>query len=186
MSKNFRTGSGWVGRWAGVALLLALPLPAAAVEVSPGDLQAVVRSLGFATSLPRNGTLTVAVVYSPDTPDAKAAAARIAAAFEQTPGPNGANFHAIPVSVAELAQGNARLDAVFIAPGAAGQGALIALSIRRRHLISISNDPACLDTNCCVLMVSVSSRVRIVLNTALADQAGAHFSPVFTMMVERK
>jgi hypothetical protein len=58
--------------------------------------------------------------------------------------------------------------------------------IRRRHIISISNDPACLGAGCCVLMVRTTGTVEIVLDTALADSVGARFSTVFAMMVKRK
>ena len=70
-------------------------------------------------------------------------------------------------------------------PGAANAQA-IADIVRRRHVISISTDPACLDSKCCVLMVHAERKVEIVLDTALADAAGAHFSSVFAMMVKRR
>src|ERR1700735_5714675 len=42
------------------------PQPANALsEVSSADLQAVARSLGFLDSLPREGTITVGIVYAP-------------------------------------------------------------------------------------------------------------------------
>jgi hypothetical protein len=43
-----------------------------------------------------------------------------------------------------------------------------------------------MDARCCVLMVQAGSSVNIVLDTALADAAGAQFSSVFTMMVKRR
>jgi hypothetical protein len=53
-------------------------------------------------------------------------------------------------------------------------------------LVSISNDPACMDAKCCVLMVRTVGGVEIVLDTQLAEAVGAHFSSVFTMMVKRR
>ncbi len=58
--------------------------------------------------------------------------------------------------------------------------------VRQNRVVSISSDPACLDAQCCVLMVRSGSGVDIVLDTAMADAAGARFSSVFTMMVKRR
>jgi hypothetical protein len=85
-----------------------------------------------------------------------------------------------------LAQFASRVDALFLLPGSSKDQAAITEFMRRRHLVSISNDPACMDAKCCVLMVRTTGGVEIVLDTQLAEAVGAHFSSVFTMMVKRK
>jgi len=160
--------------------------PPALAEISVDDLQAVVRSLGFLDTLPKDGTIAVRVVYAAD---AGAAAAQTADRLNAIQGPNSATFKAQAVPVGGLPGDQDRLDALLLANGACTDPAnaqAIADIVRRRHVISISTDPACLDSKCCVLMVHSERKVEIVLDTAMADAAGAHFSSVFAMMVKRR
>ena len=147
----------------------------AAGEVSRADLQAAAHALGFLDSLPQDGAIDIGVLYAAQSVESKAAAAQIAGLFNALPGPNKSAFHAKIVAADNLAQSGDRLDAVYIAPGLSGSAATIADALRHRHIVSISNDPACLDSNCCVLMVRDDHGVQIVLNTALADAVGAIF-----------
>jgi hypothetical protein len=71
-------------------------------------------------------------------------------------------------------------------PGVFGSAADIIQIARQRHLLTISDDPSCLSSSCCVLMVRSERRVEIVLDTSLADAVGAHFPSVFLMLVTRK
>jgi len=126
--------------------VVGAPQPANAFsDTSPADLQAIARSLGFLDSLPREGTITVGIVYAPG---------------EEAIADGACTDPAVAKAIIDV--------------------------VRRRRVVSISSDPACLETKCCVLMVHSNGKVDIVLDTALADAAGAHFSPVFAMMVKRK
>jgi hypothetical protein len=158
----------------------------AAADVSIADLQAATRALGFLNSLPYDDTIVVGLVFSPNVPDSRAAAIKVAALLSANPGWDKSAVHPKLVSIDALAQGNERLDAIFLMPGLTGDAATISEAIRRRHLVSISSDPACIETSCCVLMVHADHGVEIVLNTAMADAVGARFSTIFTMMVKRK
>jgi hypothetical protein len=71
-------------------------------------------------------------------------------------------------------------------PGMSAEAPAIVEAIRRRHILSVSNDPTCLETNCCVLMVRANPQVEIILNSAMAQAVGADFSTVFAMIVKRK
>ena len=144
------------------------------------------RALGFLDSLPHDGTLFVGVVYGASVQDGKAAATEIVGELNSMEGPNSKVLHAeaIPLEGLSLAQG--RLDVLFLLPGSSSTASTVGDFIRRRHIISISNDPACLGAGCCVLMVRTTGTVEIVLDTALADSVGARFSTVFAMMVKRK
>ena len=155
-------------------------------DVSVADLQAAARALGFLDSLPRDGTIVVGIVYAPRSSESKARAGQIAVWLNTFPGPNKSVFRTKIISIADLAQSGDRLDAIFLLPGLAGDAAQIVDVTRRRHLVSISNDPACLEANFCVLMVRADPSVEIVLHTAMAEAVGASFSSVFTMMVKRK
>jgi hypothetical protein len=160
--------------------------PAKAADVSLPDLEAAARSLGFLDSLACDGTLVLGIVYASDSPDAKALASALAERVRSIKGHNSAVFKTEVLSVNELAQFSDRLDAIFLAPGTTAEAGTIAEIIRRRHLVSISNDPACLQAKCCVLMIRTDRGVEINLDTSLADAVGARFSPVFSMMVKRR
>jgi hypothetical protein len=180
------------GRMARIGMAAALMLTLSGLpgyaqsEVTPAQLQAVGRTLGFLTSLSNAGALNIGVVYGQDQVGGEARAAQIVAMLGSVQGPGQRALHGTPVAVKDIAQLSQPFDAYLLLPGISGQGAAISDVVRRRHIVSISTDPACLVANCCVLMVSVEGRVRIVLDTALADAAGAKFSSVFAMMVTRK
>ena len=166
---------------------LVLCSRASAEVVTRTDLQAVANALGFLDGLPSGGTpINVAVVYSDDNADAKTEAAQVAAEFGELEGPNRSPLHAIALNAKDMAQSTIHLNAMLILPSALSHAAAIADTARRRHLVTISTDPSCMVQKCCVLMVHTAGRVRIVLDTAMADSVGASFSSVFEMMVERK
>jgi hypothetical protein len=182
--KNFSR----IARLCAAALALALSgSPGyAAADVSAAELQAVVQTLGFLSNLSNAGALNIGVVYAQDQTGSEGRAAQAAAQLNAMRGPNQRALHGTPIAVKDLDRATQPFDVYLLMPGTPSQGAAINEAVRRRHTVSISTDPACLDANCCVLMVSAQGRVRIVLDSALADAAGAQFSSVFAMMVTRK
>ena len=171
----------------GLVMLFGFMASAHAVNtISVDDLQAAMRTLGFLESLPKNGVIVVGIVYSPDTPNSKALATETANFIGATLGPNSRVLRPEILSTTDLAQFQNHLDVMFLVEGASNHSQEILSAVRRLHVVSISSDRVCLDTKCCVLMVSTGQRVEITLNTALADAVGARFSMVFTMVVKRK
>ena len=174
---------------AGVAIcatLLAAPLARAADTVALADLQAATRTLGFVDALQSRSTISIGVVYGPGVRDGKNSAAQTAGTLATIRGPGSSAIRANAVSVEDLAQSTQRWDVLYLMPGLAANGDQIANIVRRQHVLSISNDGACLDAKYCVLMVQAGSGVNIVLDTALSAAAGVQFSSVFTMMVKRR
>lgn len=168
------------------ALGLATTFPAlAADDVSLADLKAATRSLGFLQNLPRAGTFTVGIVYAPGS-NGKSLGQQVVEQMRGLAGPNGSGLKPETIAVNDLPGHMAHLDALFLVPGASANAATILDAARRRHLLVMSNDPACLDQHCCMLMVRDAGRVEIVLDSALADSAGVSFSSVFAMMVKHK
>jgi hypothetical protein len=171
---------------ASLALLLGTGAATAAVgEVSTADLQATANAMGFLDGLPHDGTLAVGIVYS-GAPDGNAAAQQAADRLRGIAGPKAARFEPVLIAADRLNEAPDRLDALFLMPGVSGSAAAIIEMARRRHLVIISADTACLDAKCCVLMVHTDRRVQIVLDTALADAVGVRFPTVFLMVVERR
>lgn len=192
-NQNWRPG-GAKSRLAAFLVLVALRAQAgiaapAAMGVSGDDLEAITRSLGFLDTLPHDGTIVIEVVYAPALEGSQAIAADAAEKLNAIPGPNSAVIQAQSIAVDALAQDQTRLDALLTVPGAchdSSYAAAVNSAAHQRHVVSISSDPTCLDTKCCVLLVRSDRKVEIVLDTALADAVGAHFSSVFAMMVKRK
>ena len=171
---------------AATCVALALSQSARAADVSLADLQAATRTLGFVDTLQSRSTISIGVVYGAAVRDGKNSAAQTAGALAAMRGPGSSVIRANAVSVDELAQNAQHFDVLYVMPGLATNGAQIADAVRRQHVVSISSDPACLDTKYCVLMVRAGAGVDIVLDTALSAAAGVQFSSVFTMMVKRK
>jgi len=168
------------------ALLWIVPQGHASDEVTVSDLQAVARSLGFLENLRTDDGIAIGIVYAPEQAAAGALAAQVAERLGAIPGPKEAKFRPVVISTGSLGQIQDGLGVVFLMPGASEHAGEILEAIRRRHLVSISTDAACLDRKCCVLLIRTEHRVDIVLDSALADAVGARFTPVFTMMVKRK
>jgi len=174
-----------------LAAVLVLGLTAifparAADDVSLADLKAATRSLGFLQNLPRGGSFNVGIVYAPGSANGKLLGQQVADRLRALPGPNESDLKPEAIAVTELTSHAAHLDALYLVPGATGHAAAIADMAKRRHLLVISNDPACLDQHCCMLMVRAAGRVEIVLDSELAQSAGVTFSSVFAMMVKHR
>jgi len=101
-------------------------------------------------------------------------------------GPKNRSIQAVALSTYDLSGFAGHLDLIVLLPGASKHAEIIQGAMRRLRVVSISDDPYCLPTNCCVLLVQAGRRVDITLNSALADAVGAHFSLVFMMVVKRK
>jgi hypothetical protein len=173
-------------RAAALALVFAGSPSQAAAEPTAADVEAIAQSLGFISSLPSTGAVNIGIVYAEDQANGESNSARVIAMLNAGRGPNQRSLHGTSIAVKDLMHATQEFDVYLLMPGTSGQAAVINDAARRRHIVSISSDPACLEANCCVLMVSAQDRVRIVLNTALADAVGARFSSVFAMMVSRK
>jgi hypothetical protein len=168
-----------------VMLVGVRPAPAIA-QASIDNVQAAIRTLSFLESLSKEGPIVVGVVYPSDIPDAQAGAEAEAQLIGTLHGPNSRTLQPVLISTNVLNQFQGHLDVLWLAVGACQQASVIATMIRRRHLVSLSADPLCAYTQCCVITVQTGQRVEISLNTALADAVGARFSLVFTMVVKRR
>lgn len=172
-----------------VALILgvtAISRAWAAEDVSLADLKAATRSLGFLQNLPRGGSFNLGIVYAPGSANGKLLSQQVAERLRGLPGPNESDLKPEAIAVNDLTGHAAHLDALYLVPGATTNAAAIADVAKRRHLLVISNDPACLDQRCCMLMVRDGGKVEIVLDSELAQSAGIAFSSVFAMMVKHR
>jgi hypothetical protein len=169
------------------ALSLATAFPArAADDVSLADLKAATRSLGFLQNPPRANAFVVGVVYASTSANGKSLGQLAADRIRTLSGPNDTSLKAEAFAIGDLANHADRLDVLYLVPGTTGSTAAIVEMARRKHLLVISDDPACLDQHGCMLMVRDTGRVEIVMDSALAQSAGVTFSSVFAMMVKHR
>jgi hypothetical protein len=166
-------------------MLVGVPRASAMDQASIDNVQAAMRTLGFLESLSKDGPIVVGVVYPSDVPNAQAVAEATAQLIGTMHGPNSRTLQPHLISTNELSQFQGHLDVLFLMVGASSHSAVILDCVHRHHLVSLSDDPLCVETQCCVIAVHTGARVEIWLNTALADAVGARFSFVFTMMVKR-
>jgi ABC-type sugar transport system substrate-binding protein len=170
-----------------VAASLTAILPAAAADdVSLADLKAATRSLGFLQNPPHSNDFVVGIVYVPGSAGSKTLGQQTADRIRTLPGPKDSGLKTEIITVNDLANHADRLDALYLLPGTSAGAPAIVDMARRKHLLVMSNDPACLDQHCCMLMVRDTGRVEIVMDSALAQSAGVTFSSVFAMMVKHK
>lgn len=159
---------------------------AAAADVSLADLRVAARSLGFLQNGPRNTGLTIGVVYAPGVSESRLLAQQTAERLRALPGPGDTDLRADVIALNDLSNYSGRLDALFVLPGITADTGALMNTARRKHLLVMSNDPACLDQRACMLMVRDSGRAEIVLDSGLAQSAGVTFSSIFAMMVKRR
>jgi hypothetical protein len=165
------------------ALGFAVVAPAwGADDVSIADLRAAARTLSFLQNVPRKNEFVIGIVHAGNGALAHQTAERLRGLV----GPNNAALRAEVIDADDLGARADRVDALYLIPGALAAAGAVVEAARRRHLPIISNDIACLDRNCCMLMVRDNGRVEIILDTRLAGSAGVNFSSVFAMMVKRK
>ena len=168
-----------------VLLLGIVPYANAADPISIDNLQAAVQTLNFLESLPKGGAVTVGVIYASEVANSQQMAAEAVKAIDAMRGPNNREVRAAGISVDDLSHYSGHLDVIYLLTGASNHSDAIVTAIRRLRAVSISDDPACETTKCCVLLVRSGQRVEITFNSALADAAGARFSMVFMMVVKR-
>ena len=162
-----------------------VPYANAADPVSIDNLQAAVQTLKFLESLPKEGPVTVGVIYASEIANSQQLAAEAVKAIGTMRGPNNREVQAVGISIDDLSHYGGHLDVIYLLIGASNHPGVIVTAIRRLRAVSISDDPACETTKCCALLVRSAQRVEITLNSALADTAGARFSLVFMMVVKR-
>jgi hypothetical protein len=175
-------------RWLAVACT-CLVLANAANAQKPDDtryVDAAARSFGFLESAPRTKAISIGVVYDPGQTGARDFANSIAQRLAKPQGSRRSVIDAKPVDLGSLGQAADGLAGLYLLPGEPSRSAMVHDVVRQHRLVAVSPDPACLSARTCVLQVEAGRSVSIVLDTKLAEEVGARFSTVFSMMVTRK
>jgi hypothetical protein len=175
-------------RWLAVTCA-CLVLANVANAQKPDDaryVDAAARSFGFLESAPRERAISIGVIYDPGKAGAHDFAVSIAQRLAKSQGSRRLAIDAKPIDLETLGQAADGLVGLYLLPGEPSRSAAVHDVVRLHRLVAVSPDPACLSAHTCVLQIEASRSVSIVLDTKLAEEIGARFSTVFSMMVTRK
>jgi hypothetical protein len=148
-------------------------IPQAHAATTPRDLQVIARAVGFINGLPR-GVVDVAIVDGPGADALLAAMGRGVSA-------GGVTLNPRRVSLARLAQSGARI--IIVPEGQGASHAAIAAAARQLNAVTLSTDMSCVRSGRCVVGVSTSPRVEIVVSRAAASASRVSFSQAFRVMI---
>src|ERR1700677_4116857 len=87
-----------------------VPYANAADPISVDNLQAAVQTLNFLESLPKEGPVTVAVIYASEFANSQQLAAEAVKAIGTMRGPNNREVQAVGISIADLSHYAGHLD----------------------------------------------------------------------------
>lgn len=141
------------------------------------DVSVAVNTFGFVS--PSIASARVAVVHDGalSTEDAERIVAGMPGSVRRT------DISATLVDVSEIGASSANV--FFLASGMApGSLAAVRQQLARRHALCVTTERHYVEDGVCVLAVSSTPQVRIVVNNAAAQQFGVRFATALLMMVE--
>jgi hypothetical protein len=157
-------------------------VPVAAAQVSDTDLQIAARAFGFLQE-PIRGTAEVDIIYDP----ANSASQEEAEALrDRLAGGYSAGMVSLTPDLVAVGDVSTALDApiAFVTQGVADRYPAVREAVAASGTLSFSTDLGCVEAGACVMAVSSTPRVRIVVNNATAASADIEFQEAFRMMVE--
>ena len=166
--------------WAALAFLVALP--GARAEVTPKDVQVMLKVVGFLNP-PFRGKVPVAIVFDAGNEESKKDADTLKGLLDAAQnGP--VALSAKLAAPAELATLDTKVVLVMVglAPSAID---VIFAAVQGRRILTISTDPACPKAGKCVVSVRTNPKVEILFSDSAAQGSGIEFQPIFRMMMTR-
>jgi len=158
----------------GAALCAASLHSPSFADTTERDLAIVVRAVGFVDGFPK-GEVTAAVV---DGPGADA----VVAAFAGGVSAGAITLKAKKVAVADLAASGVKV--IIVPEGQAAQHAAIATAAKQLKAITVSTDKPCVRSGHCVLSISSTPQVEIVMSREAASASGVNFGAAFRVMIK--
>ena len=144
----------------------------ARAETDERELQLMARAVGFVSRMPRGGVQ--AAIVDGDGADSLTAA--------MGGGVNGGGVTLLPrrVALRDLAESGVRV--IIVPEGRGADFSAIAEAARRLHAVTLSTDMACVRAGQCVVGVTASPRVDIVVSRDAAMASGVSFADVFRVI----
>jgi len=160
-------------------LLFLLSMPVLA-ETTNRDLLVAARALGFLES-PPTGEVTLGIVFDPSTPRSQREAENILRLIGGGVRSGRLLVRGQLLSLSDLTNTNIKL--IFVSEFIGSSGAALDQLIASRDLLCITTDMELVRSGHCVMGVSASPRVEIVINREMADATDTRFSSMFRMMI---
>jgi hypothetical protein len=146
----------------------------------PRDLQLIGQVLGFLEH-PPTGTAEVGLLYAPT---ARAEAEQLAVRFGAGVQAGSVVLRPRLLPVAEIPAGAPRV--LLLTGSVLPQAAAIAQAVAGRGIMTVTPDPALIDSGLAVLAVRSVPRVEILVSRAAAQSAGLSFAGAFRMMIQER
>ena len=158
--------------------------PAQAEETTAKDLAVAARSLAFLSQRP-TGELRTVIIYAPDQDASRREAEAIASILSGSFTAGRVRLIATPPVLIAASNLSAldNKDVAFVTGSLGAWHAAIAEAAARRHIITVTNDLACVISGNCVMGVRSEPRVQVVINRKLADRSSIEFAPGFRLLV---
>jgi hypothetical protein len=149
-------------------------------DITDTDVQVAGRVLGF-LQRPLRGTITVGIVYSPDSSQSLEEAKGLQRLLGDAARIGGVTLKPVLVSSRSVALSDAEI--FFLVPGIGADADALARTTTAKHLPCITTDIPQVQAGRCAIGVRSRPRIEILENRAAAAAAGTSFSTVFRMFI---
>lgn len=165
----------------GATILVGGYVPSASAEMNSKAIEVTGRILGFVQDMP-TGNLTVSIVFDPGSAQSKREADDLVQLMSSgfTVGKFVLNSKLVPVSDLSNMTGT---KLAIVTTGMSDKHDQVFAETRTRGILSISSDMACVASGKCVLGVSVSPKVEIILNASAGQSSNIGFAQALRMLV---
>lgn len=160
-----------------LTVILSSISPASA-NASARDLAIAVRAIDFVRPKPSGGS--IAVIFDPSDPSSKSIAEAVAATMPTST--KRIAIQATPVAIEDMAAIN-RSDAVFL-PSGLSNIEPFARALAGQGLLCFTTERAYVEAGHCVMSVTSSPKVEILVGMSAAQAYGVAFGNAFRMMIK--
>ncbi|GGY43959.1 YfiR family protein [Parvularcula lutaonensis] len=162
-------------------VMLAIWAGLAPAHAGSSDFQVLARMLHFIEGVP-DGERTVGVVIDPAVPGAVTAAEELKAAFG-----TGKTFENITLTAKAISPSEiGSVDIVFVPEGLSKHHAMISAEAQKKGALTITNDPACVESQDCVISVRRRARTEILWSRGAAQRASVGLGETLKALVEER
>lgn len=162
-------------------LATALLATQGSAHASSKELHVAARMLHFIDGLPA-GDRVVGVVVDPSVPSTQAVADDIAEFLGAGKAYEKQTLKAQVVSPTDVAN----VDMVFIPEGLLAHHAAIGAVTKAQDIITITNDPVCVESRNCVMSVTVRGRTEILWSRGAAEETAVGLTGVLQSLVDER
>lgn len=145
------------------------------------DFEVLARMLHFIEGVPE-GSRVVGVVVDPAVPGAVTTADELKAEFG-----SGKTFEKVTLTAKAIAPTEiGSVDIVFVPEGLSQHHAMISAEAQKKGALTITNDPACVESQDCVISVRRRARTEILWSRGAAERASVGLGETLKALVDER